>query len=285
MAIAATRFFLVRPMPRVQCLNTIMFRPWLSLLAWLLVVASVRVFWLVDLPSPLVALDEAAADAAAKLVLWVIAPVLFLMAATGQSLARTLREFGLGSGAAAGYAFGLLATMPMMVALPLTARVSAPGLDTLADTVLLGPFAEEVLFRGFLLAFLVRRAGWPLWAALAATSFAFGLAHVSEAELYLAFGYGHVPALLRVIAQALLGSIGGLLFGWVYYRWGSLWYAIGLHATVNLWWEVSSGRAASTISGPDVSISAAHIASFALAVAITVWWDRRRSPVASELVN
>lgn len=272
-------------MPHVQCLNTIVFRPWLSLLAWLLVVASVRVFWLVDLPSPLVAIDEPAADAVAKVVVWVAGPVLFLMAVTGLSAARTLRELGLGSGAAAGYAFGLLATVPMMVALPLAARLSAPELDTLADTVLLGPFAEEVLFRGFLLAFLVRRAGWPLWMALAATSFAFGVAHVSDGELYLALGYGHVPALLRVIAQVLLGSIGGLLFGWVYYRWGSLWYAIGLHATVNLWWELSSGHAASTISAPDVSVSAAHIASFALAVAITVWWDRRRSPVVGELVN
>jgi membrane protease YdiL (CAAX protease family) len=262
-----------------------MFRPWLSLLAWLLVVVVVRIFWLVDLPSPLLALNEPVADAVAKLGLWVGVPAMFLMAVGWQSPARTLRELGLGSGAGAGYAFGLLATMPMMLALPLASRASAPELDTLADSVLLGPFAEEVLFRGFLLAFLVRRAGWSLWIALAATSFAFGLAHVSDADLVLAFGYGHPAAFARVVAEVLLGSIGGLLFGWVYYRWGSLWYGIGLHATVNLWWEVSSGRAASSIPNPDVSISAAHIASFALAVVITVWWDRRRTPVISGLVN
>lgn len=263
-----------------------MFRPWLSLLAWLLVVAVVRIFWLVDLPSPLLALDEPAANAVAKLALWVMAPAMFLMAAAWQSPGRTWRELGLGSGPVAGYAFGLLATIPMTVALPLASRVSAPGFETLSDTVLLGPFAEEVLFRGFLLAFLVRRAGWSLWTALLATSFAFGLAHVSDADLVRAFGYGHPPALASVGAQVLLGSIGGLLFGWVYYRWGSLWYAVGLHACINLWWELSSGRAASTISNTDLlPVSAAHIASCALAVAITVWWERRRTQVISELAN
>jgi hypothetical protein len=92
---------------------------------------------------------------------------------------------------------------------------------------------EEVIFRLFLMTLaawavtrlLSRRAAGPL-------PFAIGLA-VST----LAFGAAHVPAWTAVAGPSLLlvggvvalNGIGGLLLGWVYWRWGLL-LAILCHA-------------------------------------------------------
>ena len=247
-----------------------MYRPWLSLLAWLLVVGVVRAFWHIEMPRNWLTLDHVALEGLLKVALWVVPPVLFLMAVGRQNLRQTWRELGLGAPARAGYAFGLMATVPMALALPFTARLFRPDLASIIGTVLAGPFAEEVLFRGFLLAFLVRRAGWSVPAAIGVTSLAFGLAHMEW----------------RPPALALM-SAGGALFAWVYCRWGSLWYAIGLHASINLWWELTSGRAASAISSADtMPVSAAHGASIALAVLLTLRLKPTLSPkLSQEFVN
>jgi membrane protease YdiL (CAAX protease family) len=263
--------------PDVQCLITIMFRPWLSLLAWVLVVAVIRVFWVIDLPARWVGLDETAIDALLKLGLWVLPPLVFLTAAGRQSIWRAWRELGLDRRAAAGYGFGLLATLPMAAVLPLVPRLTV-DVPSLASTVVMGPFAEEVLFRGFLLAFLVRRAGWSLPAALVVTSFGFGLAHVPQSQFAMLFRYGSIASLQPIVVQTSLVASGGLLFGWIYYRCGSLWPAIGLHACINLWWELTSGQAASAIASSDtLPISAAHLASFGLAVLLTSRWQAGRA--------
>ena len=259
--------------------------PWLSLLAWLLVVAVVRLFWLVDVPPAWNGLEETVIDGLLKVALWVVAPVLFLIVVSGQSIRRAWKELGLGSNAATGYAFGLLATIPMAAVLSLAPRVPVDA-QALAGTVLFGPLAEEVLFRGFLLAFLVRRAGWPLPAALLVTSLAFGLAHVPQENLLMAIRYGEMDAFGSFAAQAALVGAGGVLFGWIYYRTGNLWQSIGLHASINLWWELTNGRAASAIANSEtLPISAAHVASFGLAVGLTIWSQRRRAHAVTELVN
>lgn len=235
----------------------VMYRPWLSLLAWLLVVGVVRAFWHIDVPRTWMMLDQAAIEGLLKLGLWVVPPALFLMAVRRQNVRQAWRELGLGSPAPAGLAFGLMATVPMALALVFTGPYVRLDLGSMVGTVLVGPFAEEVLFRGFLLAFLVRRAGWSVAAAIGVTSLAFGLAHLEW----------------RPPALALISG-GGALFAWVYYRWGSLWYAIGLHASINLWWELTTGRAASAIAGSDtLPLSAAHVASFGLAVLMTIRWN------------
>jgi membrane protease YdiL (CAAX protease family) len=49
------------------------------------------------------------------------------------------------------------------------------------------------------------------------------------------------PEVLMPSLYLLFAAIfapGGYLFGWIYYRWGSLWPAIGLHGCMNLWWDV-----------------------------------------------
>ena len=137
------------------------------------------------------------------------------------SLHDAWRGLGLGGPVARGFGFGLVATIPMALA-TFVNRAYLPDLDDLVGTVLFGPFAEEVLFRGFLFAVLWRRARWPWPVALAVSSVAFGLAH----------GDGLASAVLMM---------DGAIFAWIYYRWGSLWPAIGLHAWMNFWWDLSRG--------------------------------------------
>jgi membrane protease YdiL (CAAX protease family) len=83
----------------------------------------------------------------------------------------------------------------------------------------------------------------------------------------LAFGLAHNPTnagtFMIAVAGLLFGSqaylsdfyanfwratvwlapfvAGGVLFAWLTHRWKTLWPAIGLHACLNLWWELAPG--------------------------------------------
>src|SRR5215831_16644393 len=89
-----------------------------------------------------------------KVGLWV-GPCILVLALTGPGKdLYELAELGLVSSPAAGYAFGLLAALPTAVALLFT--TPAPlGVTAIVNGVLLGPFAEEVLFRGYLMRQLI----------------------------------------------------------------------------------------------------------------------------------
>ncbi len=78
--------------------------------------------------------------------------------------------------------------------------------------VLVGPFAEEVFFRGFVLSGLVRR--WGPVTGLLVSAAIFGIAHASVAILIPIF-------------------VAGLLIGWLYQRTGSLWSCVWVHGAQN----------------------------------------------------
>ncbi len=83
--------------------------------------------------------------------------------------------------------------------------------------VLAAPLAEEIFFRGFIFAGLIRPFG--LIGAMAISGFLFGLFHVTGPEsLGLVLPFGLV----------------GMLFAWLYYRTGSLWASIATHLLFNL---------------------------------------------------
>ncbi len=82
-----------------------------------------------------------------------------------------------------------------------------------AIVVGLGPFAEEVFFRGFLLAALVRPFG--VLRAAVVSSAVFALAHLSLSAM--------VPILFT-----------GLLLAWLYLRSRSIWPPVMAHAAQNL---------------------------------------------------
>jgi len=96
----------------------------------------------------------------------------------------------------------------------------------LAAGAILAPFAEEILFRGVAVTAWARTAG-PR-AAIVRSAVLFAVAHV------LTVGGDDFGFAARL---ALVGFVGrlpvALVLAWVYLRRGSLWSAVGLHATFN----------------------------------------------------
>jgi membrane protease YdiL (CAAX protease family) len=80
---------------------------------------------------------------------------------------------------------------------------------------------EELLFRGFLTAYLMAAFGAPLWAAIVISSLAFGFAHL----------YQGPRGMLRV---GVIGLIWGILYGLT----GSLYAPMVAHAVM----DMTSGR-------------------------------------------
>ena len=90
------------------------------------------------------------------------------------------------------------------------------------------PFLEEVGYRGLAVGALMTLGGWRFFPAALAPAAMFGLAH---------FGQGDAPA--EIAGIVALTALGGLLFGWLFVRWGfNLWPAIFVHAGLNALWTV-----------------------------------------------
>ena len=100
-----------------------------------------------------------------------------------------------------------------------------PGLGTALSLGLIGPFAEELLFRGFLFRQGRQWAGLPFWGSAILSSVLFGLGHLSQGE-----------TLGAALLAAAVTFVGGIVFCWVTERWGSLWPAIMLHAGMDFLW-------------------------------------------------
>ncbi len=83
-------------------------------------------------------------------------------------------------------------------------------------TLLMAPLAEEIFFRGFVFAGLVRPFG--LLGAMASSGLLFGAFHITSVE---------------TVGLVLPFGLIGMLFAWIYYRTGSLWPSIATHLLFN----------------------------------------------------
>jgi membrane protease YdiL (CAAX protease family) len=254
----------------------------------------VRAFWFLSAPAGR-AFDSAVIEATAKLLLWgaVILPI-------GVWLARRrdvslLEAFGLRGGALKGAGFGLAATIPMFCAL-FFLPLRGFQLDLALGSGIIGPFAEELLFRGFLFGLLWRVAGWSIPTSIIVSSLLFGLAHVPNADrdLFIMLrgpgpaGYatsgGQVVQVIsgttmwwqfvsfrgpEILETALPLAAGGAVLAWIAYKWGSLWPAIALHACMNLWWDATRGEHVVPALGPGI-MSVAQLLSVAVAIGLTL---------------
>jgi membrane protease YdiL (CAAX protease family) len=164
----------------------------------------------------------------------------FEAAVTGRSIASALRPQlvpglvagvlgGIGLFAVGGYASpAALAEVQQRFALPILGRV------------LYGGITEEVLLRWGLMTvlvwlawrFLQRRTGTPrgayVWLAIVVSALLFGAGHLPAAAMLI----GHLTTELVLFVIGLNAAFG-VLFGWLYWRYG-LEAAIIAHATAHL---------------------------------------------------
>jgi membrane protease YdiL (CAAX protease family) len=240
----------------------------------------VRAFWLTLERSGRL-LDSPIAPGLLKLVLWAVPCLILTMAISRLSPSRTWREFGFGRGLRTGLLFGIATTLPMAAA-ALWAGIKASGMAELVGVSLLDPIGESVLFSGFLFSQL-RRWHWKVVPAFSVSALLFGLAHSDGGELDLIriVYYGRFDILgshLRWLIPALLaGAAGGLMFTWLFYRWGTLWPVIAFHAAINFWWTLSGDRTAfvPSIWSPVTATAIAHGIAMALAIWATLRLTRR----------
>jgi membrane protease YdiL (CAAX protease family) len=267
-----------------------------------LVYMLVRAFWMVS-ERPWAG-RSAAIETLLKIALWVIPCLLVLAIAARQSPRAAWRDLGLRGSPWRAVGFALAATLPMALALALTPVIS-PDFDLLLDSAVVGPFAEEVLFRGFLCLQLVYRAGWRIGSAIIVSSAMFALAHLPHIDLWLfsvllgpgssglqaaggADGFAIIvlsPAEVwsstiahRADDLLLYGApyaLGGALFAWIAWRWQSLWPAVALHACVNLWWVLAQGE--SRLLFDITPMSLAHGLAIVLAIGLTLRLRRGES--------
>lgn len=93
-------------------------------------------------------------------------------------------------------------------------------------------FMEESIFRGVILPHLMQR--FRFWKANALQAFLFGLAHLVFPLSSWVSGQATVGEAAAEAATLLVfTTVGGLVFGYLYYRTGSLWTAVLAHLIDN----------------------------------------------------
>ena len=259
------------------------------------------VFWLLGGPAGR-AFDIVTLEAAAKLVLWGGTCLLATMTMLRATPETALRVLGLYGRVSMGGLVSVAATVPMAVVALTASRTVDP--DLIAGNAIIGPLAEELLFRGFLFGLLVSLAGWRVSVAIVTSAIMFGMSHVRDAdmvitalmrgpdllgyaitsrgpqvlsiqsgtELWFGFLAERVPSLL---ARAVPLACGGAALAWITWRWRSLWPAIILHGLMNLWWELARPELMRTPSGFD-RLAFAQILAVVLAVALTAFATRKK---------
>lgn len=121
--------------------------------------------------------------------------------------------------------------LPALLVALLFAEVSAQlTLLDLGFRAVFSPAMEELTYRGLAVGALMRLCRWRLLPACLLPAVFFGVAHAWQGQ-----------DLLSALGIAAITGAGGLLFGWLFVRWGfNLWPALFLHMGMNGLWEVFS---------------------------------------------
>jgi membrane protease YdiL (CAAX protease family) len=183
---------------------------------------------------------------------------------------RAARELGIAKPVGRGLAFAAIATLPMLIAFALTSNVN-PNMTFLSVGVLciIAPFAEEVLFRGFIFRQLYQRARLGFWLSALLPSIVFASKHLYQSD--------DMMELLGIVAITGTGGIG---FCWFFMKWRyNIWAIFGLHSLMNLWWEVFAVD--DTALGGWLA-NGARLATVIIAVLLTIYRDKIWKPLPSE---
>ncbi len=129
---------------------------------------------------------------------------LLLLAVGGQYLAELIYEIVAGVAPQAAENYEEMIEM---------SGFQAPSLLALLYGVIAGPIAEELIFRGVMMRYLQK-------------AMPFAVANIIQATL---FGIYHMN-----VMQAIYTGAIGLLFGYICYRGGSLWFSTIIHVIFNI---------------------------------------------------
>jgi membrane protease YdiL (CAAX protease family) len=92
---------------------------------------------------------------------------------------------------------------------------------------------EELIFRGVMLPLFMRR--FSFWKANLLQALLFGLAHyVFPLSSWVSGQATSGEALAEAATLLVFTTFGGLVFGYIYYRTGSLWTAVFAHLIDNI---------------------------------------------------
>ncbi|HJW40830.1 MAG TPA: CPBP family intramembrane glutamic endopeptidase, partial [Rhizomicrobium sp.] len=165
-----------------------------------------------------------------KLILWFLIPLTVLLVQWRGDFAGSLRAAGFRSFSTKMFLPGLAALLAEGGTLIAYGARLPTGFDfgPLALSALVAPFAEELLFRGYLVNELAA-SGLSTARAFVMGGLLFGLAHLGNVL--------HQPP-ASMLAEVGITAAGGMLFGWTLLRFeGSLWAAFAFHAGLNLPWD------------------------------------------------
>jgi membrane protease YdiL (CAAX protease family) len=193
-----------------------------------------------------------------------------VIVAHAAGIKRALGELGLRASIGRAATFAFVAALPMLLAFAVSSSLN-PKMTVLSVGVgcFLAPFAEEVLFRGYMFGQLYRRARFGFWLSALIPSVLFALGH----------GY-QATGILELVGIFAVTGLGSILGCWLFMRWQyNLWVVFGLHSLMNLWWEVFGID--DTALGGWIA-NGARLLTVALAILLTIYKDRFWEPLTVE---
>ena len=135
-------------------------------------------------------------------------------------------------------------------------------------------FMEEGIFRGVMLPQLMRR--FSFWQANALQAFLFGLAHlVWPLSSWVSGQATSGEAVAEAAFLLVAATVGGLVFGYLYYRTGSLWTAWFAHLIDNITFLFFHIQIGSSLNAETEIIMLSRIGF--LALVILAWIVAKRS--------
>jgi CAAX protease family protein len=135
-------------------------------------------------------------------------------------------------------------------------------------------FMEEGIFRGVMLPHLMRR--FRFWQANALQAFLFGLAHLVWPLSSWVRGHATAgEAAAEAVSLLVFATVGGLVFGYLYYRTGSLWTAVFAHLIDNVIGLFFHIQTVSSLNAETEIIMLSRIGF--LALVILAWIVAKRS--------
>jgi len=177
-------------------------------------------------------------------------------------LKLAVRELGMAAPVVPALTFAAIASAPMLIAFAIGFSINREmTFLSVAVGCFIGPFAEEVIFRGYLFRQLYQRAKMGFWVSALIPSIIFAAGHAYRAT--------HFMELTGILA---ITSFGSILLCWLYKRWSyNLWVIVSIHCAMNLWWEVFAVD--NTALGGWLA-NGARLATIACAIFLTIFKDR-----------